>query len=141
MLAKKLISSIPQAIRVLRSLSTECLEGSLPFQQLRILLYISEGMSQSKMAEVSKVSLPAISKMIEGLVQKKLVTRSSGEDRRVSVLKLTALGRKIASQVTKHVEEELNTGLKKLSSEERAALESGLKVLDKLIIILKEDKA
>lgn len=138
MLSQDILRTIPQFIRVIRRLSTDQLDGAITLQHLRILILVSEGMGQSQMAETLQISLPAISKMVNGLVQRKLILTTPGVDRRCLKLKLTTKGKTTLNAVRREVEKEMTEALKNLSTSQCLELEKGLKVLDKLMIHLKE---
>jgi len=133
MLSKKILESIPQAIRVLRMLSIETLEGSLSLQQLRVLRLAFEGYGQSQMSKILQVSMAAISKMVDGLCSKGFLIKKEGKDKRSLELRLTPKGRKILGQVTAHVEKKINEAAKSLDPQEKDELLKGLAVLDKVI--------
>lgn len=139
MLSNKLLVSIPKAIRTIRRISAGSLQRDLTFQQLRILTLIDEGMSQTQMAQSLQVSMAAISKIVETLVNKKFLIRETGEDRRCLKLKLTPKGRKFHLAVKQSVSKELDIHLKKLTPKELSDLKRGLDVLDKLIGSLNEN--
>lgn len=138
MSAAKVLESIPRAIRLLRKLTVEVLDGSLTFHQTRILFYIKEGFGQSQIAESLLVSPAAVCKVIHQLSEKGFISMCPGEDRRERQMDLTKEGSKILSAVSKQVEKKLNKGIDTLSNHERDDLMKGLHVLDKLIGQIKE---
>ena len=95
-------------------------------------------MGQTEMADTLQVTMAAISKMINALVEKKLVTRSQGKDRRCLTLKLTAQGKKILKLVTDHVARRLEIGLKRLDTKEKGDLLKGLEILERYMQFMKE---
>jgi DNA-binding MarR family transcriptional regulator len=133
MLSKKILESIPQAIRVLRLLSVETLDGYLSLQQLRVLRLAFEGYGQSQMSKILQVSMAAISKMVDSLCAKGLLLKKEGKDKRSLELRLTPKGRKILGQVTSHVEKKINDAAKNIDPLEKEQLLQGLAVLDKII--------
>jgi DNA-binding MarR family transcriptional regulator len=138
MTAQKILDNIPIAIRTLRRLSASSLDKEVTFQQLRILILTHEGMGPTQIASTMLISTAAVSKMVDTLVRKKFLLREAGEDRRCLKLILTAKGNRIRKTVRRHVENELEINLKKLSKSEQAELESGLTVLSKLMELLNE---
>ncbi len=138
MIAKKLLESIPQSIRIIRKLSTESVTESLTLSQLRVLFLIKEGQSQTQMSETLHVSLPAMSKMINCLEKKGLMNRKVSDDRRANQLVLTAKGKKFLSRVSDYVTSELDAGIQKLTKTQREQLLTGILVLDELMKIVKE---
>lgn len=133
MLSKKILESIPKSIRILRTLSTENLNRSLSLQQLRVLNLILEGQGQTSISESLQVSLAAISKMVESLVKKDLVTRKVGKDKRTYELRLTSKGKKLMDQVTAYVQKKIDEGITSLNQQEKQDLMKGLLILDGLM--------
>jgi DNA-binding MarR family transcriptional regulator len=138
MLTSTVMESVPKSIRILRKFVIESLAGDITLQQFRTMKLISEGYGPSLIAETLSVSLAAVSKMLSGLESKNFITKSPGKDRREQVLKLTPQGKKILTQVRKHVEKKLAHGISQLDSSEQKILQNGLEVLNKLMSMLKE---
>jgi DNA-binding MarR family transcriptional regulator len=138
MLASIVMESIPQSVRVLRKFVIESLAGDITLQQFRTMKLISEGYGPSLIAETLSVSLAAVSKMLSSLESKKLISKKAGSDRREQILSLTPQGKKILSQVMKHVEKKLELGASQLDSAQQKTLQNGLEVLNKLMSMVKE---
>lgn len=138
MLAKKILNSIPQSIRMIRHLSVCFMGNELTIQQFRILTLCKEGMGQTQMAQTLQISMAAISKMVDHLVKQNLLERHQGDDRRCLKLSLTPEGKKIQKKITGQVEKILNKNLEKLTNEEQVDLDRGLTVLDKLMGFVNE---
>lgn len=138
MLSRKLLETIPKSIRTIRKLTSETLTESLTFQQMRILILINEGQSQSQMAETLQVSHAAISKMISFLTKKKLVLCKVGSDRRTHVLHVTPKSKTILKKTVNHVCAKLDVGINELSKDEKEQLMKGLLILDRVMTKVKE---
>jgi DNA-binding MarR family transcriptional regulator len=138
MLSKKLLETIPKSIRTIRKLTSETLTESLTFQQMRILILINEGQSQSQMAETLQVSHAAISKMISSLTKKKFVLCKIGADRRTHVLHVTPKSKKILKKTVNYVCSKLDIGINDLSKDEKEQLMKGLLILDRVMTKVKE---
>ncbi len=138
MIPKKLLTSIPLSIRTMRRLAAECLDGSITVQQFRILRLVQEGMGQTEMADALQVTMPAISKTINVMVEKNLVERRPGQDRRCLCLKLTPQGNKLLKVVSSHLEKKFEVGLKQLSAQDKSDLLKGLEMLEKYMLLMKE---
>lgn len=138
MLSKKLLETIPNSIRTIRRLASETLIESLTFEQMRILMLIDEGQSQSQMAETMQVSHAAISKMISFLTKKKLILCKIGEDRRTHVLQVTPKSKTILNKTVKYVCSKLDIGINDLSKDEKEQLMKGLLILDRVMTKVKE---
>lgn len=139
MLSKDILRIIPQSIRTIRRLSTAQLDGSTTIHHLRLMFLVQEGKGQSQIADILQISLPAVSKMINGLEERGLINRSMAEDKRCVRLKLTGRGKKNLDTISREVEKDLNRALSRLSPEERQSLSEGLKALDKAVKFLNED--
>jgi DNA-binding MarR family transcriptional regulator len=133
MLAKEILRIIPRSIRIIRRLSSSSLDRSINLQHLRIMLLVKEGQSQTQMADTLQVSLPAISKMINGSALKDLIERTPGKDGRCLCLKLTAQGKKKLNLVLKEVENKIEPAIESLTVTEKKHLEQGLLVLEKVM--------
>ena len=70
----------------------------VPFEQLRVLMYISnnEGVKQQNICEGLNKVKPGVSRLVDGLVKKKLVKQCTDKiDRRVKNLFITKKGLKV----------------------------------------------
>lgn len=139
MFSKKILSSLPSSIRTLRRLSACSLNEGLTFQQFRVLNQAAEGLGQTQISQNLQISTAAISKMVDSLVQKELLVKEEGSDRRSLRLKLTPEGKRMRKLVTDHVEKALNKSFKKLTDKEKSDLVKGLDVLDKLMGYVNEN--
>lgn len=135
MLGKRLHEIVPSLMRTIRENYATAQSSELSFHQIRMLYFISCGKSQSEMAEIMSVTPAAVSKIIDGMVVKKLLLRKQGEDRRRQILTLTASGKKTLDKINKTVEDKLNESISQLSSTEYKQLEQGLAVLEKLMVL------
>ncbi|HXH29216.1 MAG TPA: MarR family transcriptional regulator [Bacteriovoracaceae bacterium] len=138
MLAKRLLVSIPTTIRIIRRLSVAKVGKKLSLQQLRVLVLIKENKGQAELAELLYISPAAVSKMVDSLVTKKLVTKKPGKDARSKSLQLTKDGKRTLATVSAYVEDQLTAGLERLTAKEHAELNRGLEVLDKFMGIVNE---
>ena len=134
-----LLEVLPQSMQVISKLASDCLDGSFSIHHLRVLILVKKDFSQTEMSGRLQISEAAISKTISGLVEKKLLSKCAGIDKRSRQVSLTAEGTKILTQVKKEVEAKINKGLKLLSVKEKNDLALGLSALDKLMTSIKED--
>lgn len=138
MLSKKILDSIPHAIRTLRHLGVGSLQNDLTFQQYRILNLTHLGMSQTQMAHTLQVSMAAISKVVDQLVRRDLLISEKAEDRRCHKLSLTKEGSRLRRTIQDQVVKKLDKNFNKLTKAEQKDLERGLDVLDKLMGFVNE---
>jgi DNA-binding MarR family transcriptional regulator len=126
--------AIMQAIRVeMRA------QGShdLTVPQFRTLVYLRKhpGASLSAVAENIGLTLPTMSVLVEGLVQRDLILRVPDlRDRRRVLLSLTETGQALHARSKQAAEASIAEMLVDLSEEERAAIVRGLQVLRPLFI-------
>lgn len=133
MLFKKILDTVPHSIRTLRRLFAGSLGGNITFQQFKTLVLTHEGMGATQIAQNDQISTAAVSKMVDALVKKGLLTREQGDDRRRQNLSLTPEGDRIRKSARKKVEVVLEKNLKKLTKKEQEDLSKGLIVLQKLM--------
>jgi DNA-binding MarR family transcriptional regulator len=100
---------------------------------------VKHGYSQTDMASLFNISEAAVSKNISGLMEKKLLKKKAGEDKRSWDVSLTAQGKKILTSVHKQLRSELEDAIKALPQKEQMDLESGLKALENLMHSLREE--
>jgi DNA-binding MarR family transcriptional regulator len=109
-------------------------ERELTFSQLKALtrLYQSEEelLSLKELGELLGLSLPAVSRAVDGLVVRGLVTRTEDTvDRRMKRVAPTREGRELVQQVMTIRAAALQEFVDGLEAEERGALEHALEVL------------
>jgi len=106
--------------------------AGLSIGQFRLLHMVHKDpeRSLSDFADDLGVSVPAASKMVDGLVERGLVTRDAdAADRRRIVLNLTADGAAVMKEAKKGLEARMATMLSGLSASESAALAKALDLL------------
>ena len=116
---------VPLVMRAIRDEMRSRRSPDLSLPQFRALLYIRRhpGTSLSDLAEHIGLTLPSISKMIDRLESRDLVTRRGApDDRRRVCLELTALGKSTLQSASDSTREHLAERLSTLSPEERATI-------------------
>ncbi|MCL4562503.1 MAG: MarR family transcriptional regulator [Chloroflexi bacterium] len=107
-------------------------QGNLPdlsVPQFRVLTYLNRHhqSSLSAAAEHIGLTLPSMSKMVDGLVARGLVTRvTSLEDRRRLNLALTAAGKELLDSAFTYTEKRLAERFAALSDEELSTIASAM---------------
>src|SRR3569623_815611 len=102
--AKEVLDLIPVIMRTIRSEMRRQRKMGLSVPEFRALAYVSlhPATSLSEVAEHVGTPLPSMSKMIDGLVNQKLVHReTSPEARRKITLVLTPVGKSMLQQARK----------------------------------------
>src|SRR5438552_7931351 len=104
-------------------------ELELTYAQAQVLFYVAQhlGCHMGQVAKTFKVTLPAITQIVDRLVQKQFLTRGSNPaDRRVSILALTAEGKALVQELERVQVEALDPVLQRLSARDRNRLNKGL---------------
>jgi DNA-binding MarR family transcriptional regulator len=94
-----------------------------------VLFYVAQhlGCHMGQVAKTFNVTLPAITQIVDRLVQKRFLTRGSNPaDRRVSILELTAEGKALVHEFERVQVEALDPVLQRLSACDRDRLITGL---------------
>jgi DNA-binding MarR family transcriptional regulator len=109
---------------------------------MRLLARLKRGeTTTAAIADSMGVTLPAITRMVNALVQRKLVRReASTEDRRQSHITPTSKGESSLTTARSALRERFAEGCRQLTADERAQLLAGLDVLERLAILLNADE-
>lgn len=132
---EKFWESIPPAWRetrkTIRRVAAE--NFSMTTEQFQVLRRIRKGIdSVSALAEANRTSRSAVSKAVDALVNKGLISRLTDEkDRRHVHLILTSEGQRLLEAVYAQAENWLRNKFQSLSPEELSALLSALNILQK----------
>jgi DNA-binding MarR family transcriptional regulator len=122
-------------LRLGRRLRQHAPAGITPSQLSALATTVTEGrVTLSRLAEAERVQPPSITRVVDGLVQEGLVTRTpSDEDRRVAWVAPTDAGRALIEQVRRQRDAYLAQRLRTLSSDDRAVLARAAVLLEQLI--------
>jgi DNA-binding MarR family transcriptional regulator len=107
-------------------------ELDLSFTQVKALQHLSDDapVSLKTLGERLKLSLPAVSRAVDGLVKRGFVTREEDtDDRRSKLVRITAAGRAATEELVAIRRTALHNFVESLSQEERDALAPGLRTL------------
>jgi MarR family transcriptional regulator for hemolysin len=129
--AHELLDLVPL---IMRSIRTEIRKhrNDLTIPQFRTLAYLNNyrGASLSEVAEHIGLTLPSMSKLIDGLVARQLVTREiSPSDRRCVTLALTEPGQATLQATRAATQTYLARRLDLLSTQDRATVNQALQIL------------
>lgn len=131
-LAAKIIEIIPYLYRSLVAVAQKELDDRLTMQQLRVLGYLHRqpGSSLGDLARWRDVSLPTMSKMIQCLVNRELVTRVPDPDNRRAIrITLTPAGEELYGTILAGLQQRLTPLLSDIKPDEQ---ESVLETLERL---------
>ncbi len=130
--AQQVLEAVPLVMRTIRSQLRSHRRTDVSVPQFRAMAYIdqNEGASLSDLSSHIGLTLPSMSKLIDGLVSRKLVARTSHSvDRRRICLALTPLGREELGAAHRSTEKYLANTLSGLDEAELRSIEHAMKVL------------
>jgi DNA-binding MarR family transcriptional regulator len=130
--ASEVLDVVPAVMRVIRHEMRQGRGSELTVAQFRTLAFLARypGASLSDAADYLGLALPSMSKLVDGLVDRRLITRetSSGDRRRVN-LRLTPRGRAALEAAQEAGKVYLAERLGTLAEAERAAVMHAMQVL------------
>jgi len=112
------------------------LELNLTMSQLKSLMYIDfqENVCIRDLSRTLKIAQPNVTNLVDFLVKEGLVSREENpEDRRMLVLKTTAKGKKLITELRDSILSEMSGYLEQLSVEQLQTLINGLNPLLELM--------
>jgi DNA-binding MarR family transcriptional regulator len=130
--AREVLEVVPLVMRAIRAEMRSQRTPDLSVPQFRTLAFLSrhEGASLSDVAEHVGLTLPSMSKMIDGLVARNLVVRRiSSVDRRCVTLALTGQGKSVLESARRGTEAHLTERVTALSAAERATVVQAMQAL------------
>ena len=130
--AAEILESVPTVMRFIRAQMRHHRGPELSVPQFRTLLFLrrNEGASLSALAEFLGLSLPATSRLVEGLVRKSFVIRQiPPRNRRLVSLALSARGQRTIDAARQATESRLAQVVASLPPIERAAIQRALRIL------------
>ena len=133
--AQQVLEVVPVVMRSIRTEFRGQRSLDLSVAQFRSLAYIKNngGASLSSLATHIGLTLPSMSKLVDGLVSRGFVARSSHtEDRRKICLQLTATGRSELDSAYDHTQVFLVDMLSELSKEDLNTVNRSLQILKNL---------
>lgn len=129
--AGDLLDTVPLVMRVIRAQMCRHRSG-LTVPQFRSLCFINSGQghSLSEVADFIGLSLPAMSRLVDGLVEKKLLSRRPcAEDRRHVRLAVTTAGKAALREARLLAQAHLAEALKQITPKQRLAVVQSMKTL------------
>jgi DNA-binding MarR family transcriptional regulator len=135
--AQEVLEVVPLIMRAIRAEMRRHRGFDLSVPQFRAMAFLKhyEGASLSDAAEFVGLTLPSMSKLVDGLVTRQLVKREiSPSDRRYVTLALTELGQATLQSAYEATQAYLAQRLAGLSTQERTTVEQAMHVLRPLFI-------
>ena len=133
--ANEILEVVPAVMRTVRAKMRESGARNLSVPQFRALGFIARNQraSLSDVAEHIGLTLPSMSKLMDGLVERKLVVRASHPaDRRRITLELTGSGRTLWQSARRATQASLAERLSALDESECAAVVRAMRILHPL---------
>ena len=129
--ARDLLDTVPLVMRIIREQMRRHRSG-LTVPQFRTLCFVSSaaGNSLSAVADFIGLSLPAMSRLVEGLVEQQLMERRPcSDDRRHVRLSVTPLGETALSEARLLAQTHLAEAVNQLTREQRATIVQAMELL------------
>ena len=130
--ARQLVEVVPMVMWSIRTEMRQQRESDLSVPQFRVLVHLNryEGASLSDIAEHMGLTLPSMSKMVDGLVARHLVMRRiHPQDRRRVTLALTDSGRVAMHSAYEATKSRLAERLTVLTASERQRIGQAMQLL------------
>ena len=130
--AAEILEAVPAIIRFIRSEMRSHRGADLTVPQFRTLALLSrsQGASLSMVAEFLGLSLPAASRLVDGLVKKGLVTRQiPAGNRRQVALSVSARGRATWEAARQATQRRLAAIIAPLAAAQRARIHEAMRIL------------
>ena len=130
----RLLEVVPLIMRHIRSELRSHAMKELSVPQFRTLMYLRRhpDASLSLVAEHLGLTPPTVSKMIQKLVDQKIIKRNTALDRRQVRLSLSSKGISALSRARERTQKQLAENLKTLSEEELSRLSTTLEILERV---------
>ena len=141
--ARQILEAVPLVMAAIRTEIRSHRGSELSVPQFRVLIFLNrhEGASLSDIAEHLGLTLPSMSKMMDGLVARNMVTRQMDpEDRRRVTLVLTTLGRRAMQSAHKATESRLAERLVVLPASDRRLIIKAMQILASVFASSREAK-
>ena len=136
--AALVMDNIPSLMHVLRTKFREKRVAELSMVQFRTLAFVdaNRGASLSEVAGHIGLGLPSMSKLVDALVNRKLLTRElHGKDRRRICLALTSRGKRELNDAYQHTQSFFADKFSKLTDDERTQISDAMNVMKKLFAL------
>ena len=134
--AQQILELTPQMMRFMRSQMSLMSEGSLSVPQFRVLVKVAkEPSTHQEVADWMGITAPTLTRMIDSLVEKKLVARTrDSADGRKTILEATPAGRNLFLKYRQKAHQTLEAKIDGLTSAEKRKLNEGLDLLTQMFI-------
>jgi DNA-binding MarR family transcriptional regulator len=135
--ARELMDTCPQIVQSIRIEMRSGRGGDLSIPQFRTLRFIQSNpdTSLSGLADFLGLTLPSVSKLVDGLVSQELVFRQESQiDRRRLTLILTQAGETIVNSARAEAQSNLASRLSSLCDDELETIQRAMELLHRLFV-------
>jgi len=134
--AKTILDVIPPTMRYIKNEMRNSAKSELTVPQFRLLAKLSRSLAtNNELAEWMGVSAPTMTRMVDSLVKRNLIKRTSEPaDRRQVKLSLTDGGQTLYQKIHRAVHAKFTEKVAYLTAEKKKALTNGLNVLRELFL-------
>ena len=132
---------VPLVMRTIRTKLRERRAADISVPQFRAMAYINrnEGASLSALSTHIGLTLPSMSKLIDGLVSRNLITRTGhSQDRRRVCLALTPRGREELNADYGHTQKYISEKMTDLAETDLQAITQAMRILKELFTLDRE---
>ncbi len=133
--ARELMETVPQILQSIRTKMRHGHGANITIPQFRTLRFIQSNTDSSltELADFLGLTLPSVSKLVDGLVKQELVNRhESSIDRRRLILGLTGTGESIVNSARASAQDDLMAVLICLSDDELKTIQQAMQLLHPL---------
>jgi len=129
------LETIPEAMREIRTELLRSPSAELTIPQYRVLSRLAkEAQNNKQLAESLGVTVANMSRLVQGMVQRKLVVGTPNKtDRREVLLSLSPKGRKLFESMRKETRENLESRFQILTLNEQQSLQEALQLMQKML--------
>ncbi len=130
--AGEVLDAVPLVMQSIRVHMRRSRGPGISVPQFRVLTFLNgtEGASLSAVADRVGLSLPAMSRLIDGLVERRFIQREESEmDRRFVVLRLTSEGKELVHTARSATQAHLAVALESLTPAQRAQVAMAMHLL------------
>lgn len=141
--AQQVLDVIPLVMRTIRTKLRERRAADINVPQFRAMVYINRnnGASLSDLAAHIGLTLPSMSKLIDGLVNRKLVSRDADRrDRRRVCLSLTSQGQDELNAAYKHSQKFFVDRMSGLAEEDLKTISRAMQILRGVFLLEREEE-
>ncbi len=135
--ARELMETVPHIMKAIRMKMRVGHGANISVPQFRTMRFIQRNPESSltDLAEFLGLTLPSVSKLVDGLVKQELIQRKeSTSDRRCLILLLTQTGEKIIDSARLSAQADLVNILEKLSGEELQVVNNAMNILHPIFL-------